>query len=158
MATGWRVGLTAVILVLLSGCSFSEYLDSRDPALDRTIEPAAPATSEESPTALATPDFSCQAVPSNVLEAVEAIGNVGGAVRFRDAQMVPAGGQWWAVAVRVWVEPGVKFYPSSGAGTIEVFITNAPSKPDTVLGSHHRSAPFAGQAKFAARRCVEKLG
>lgn len=153
-----KLTCAALLMVALSGCSLPLDLEEHDPSLDRTIQAAEP-SEEPSPSAVATPDFTCQDVPSDVLSDVERIGNVGGSVRFRDAQMVPAGDQWWAVAVRVSVDPQSNVDPQTWADSaVEVFITNAPSHPAKLLGSRTRSAPFAGQARFAARACVEKLG
>ncbi|PFG18242.1 hypothetical protein ATK74_2826 [Propionicimonas paludicola] len=156
MRTVAKLTCTAFLMVALSGCSLAPYLEEHDPSLDRTIQAAEPS---EEPSPTTTPDFTCKDVPAAVLHDVERIGNVGGGVRFRNAQMVPAGDQWWAVAVRVWVDPYSDIDPDSyGGGTVQVYITNAPSHPDRLLGSTDRSAPFASQAKDAARRCVEKLG
>lgn len=147
-----------LVAAVSSGCGLTPYLEQREPSLDRTIQAAEPSQAPSS-SAVATPDFSCQDVPVDVLSDVERIGNVGGSVRFHNARMVPAGDQWWAVAVRVWVDPESDVDRQAyGDGTVQVFITNAPSHPATLLGSLTRSAPFGTKAKFVARQCVEKLG
>ena len=153
---------TLLVALALSGCTHiaNVPLTSKDldpPIPTGTVVPpgsgtptpsAAPSTPSASPTPTPTPpvlhskSLKCVKASADVLTATEAVANSGGAVRFTTGQMVHAGGDWWVVAVRQWVDPKSNLSSSSygKTGDVHVYLTNAPSK-DAALRGWDRVSP-----------------
>ena len=148
---GFAVALAALTL---SACTHignipisSKYLDPVPPTGYSVAPSDVPQPGEIPTSATPTPtptttavlhakSLRCTKAPADVLTAVEALANGGMTLRFTTGQMVNAGGKWWVVAVRQWLDPKTKLDPTTygKTGDIKTFLTNAPSTDATLRG------------------------
>lgn len=116
-------------------------------------EPGSPATY----TGRLAAGAKCTAVPAKLLERLEEVGQVGGAITYPRGRMVRANGAWWTVAVATEVHPNGQGYTSENVDPTELFVTNVPSHR---ASSKARIVSFpirAKQSDTAARRALACL-
>jgi hypothetical protein len=117
-------------------------------------EPGSPATY----TGRLAANAKCTAVSAKLLDRLEQVGRVGGAITYSRGQMVRANGKWWTVAVATQVNPNGQGYTRDNVGTAELFVTNALSYP---ASSRAKIVFFPVTAKTAAaagRKALSCLG
>ena len=69
----------------------------------------------------------CTGVSAKLLDRLEQVGKVGGAITYSRGEMVRANGKWWTVAVATQVNPNGQGYTRDNVRATEMFVTNAPS-------------------------------
>ncbi|MFT4108485.1 hypothetical protein [Propionicimonas sp.] len=69
----------------------------------------------------------CHSVTTSLLDRLQAVGGVGGAITYPRGRMVHANGAWWTVAVETSVNPNSLGYTSDDVAPTALFVTNAPS-------------------------------
>lgn len=99
----------------------------------------------------------CKAVSSALLERMQQVGQVGGAITYPRGQMVRANGKWWTVAVATQVHANSQGYTSQNVPATELFVTNVPSSASksTTVVSFPITAKKADTAARKALACLE---
>lgn len=158
-----RIVAAIATSLILIGCTAP--ISTSEPGITSEAAPTVEAVSTESAPPSASPaatkpprpKMTCKKAPKSVLRDAEALANIGGAVRYVEGQMVRAGGEWWAVAVRIWVDP---YSDGNGrkTGSIELVITNSPSDPERLRGGTYYfddEAPYGREAGQKAEACLK---
>jgi hypothetical protein len=97
----------------------------------------------------------CRVVPATLLDRLEDVGQVGGAVTYPKGRMVRANAKWWTVAVATQVNPNGEGLNSGNVPATALFVTNAPE-----VGSRAQVVSFpieAGRSDAAARKALACL-
>jgi hypothetical protein len=164
---------TFAVLAVLSalfvvGCTGSNEIINIPLTSDR--EPGEKATTAEpqigqgsSEGANSTPELAppsdqkCREAPADLMEWLMAKDLIGGAVQYQDGQMVDAGGGYFAVAVKVWVEPGSEYDPDryGRTGDIRNFITNYTTVKGDDAPAKVGRTPWSVDASAKASDCLK---
>ena len=100
---------------------------------------------------------SCRAVPPALLDRIEQVGQVGGAITYPRGRMVRANGKWWTVAVATEVHANSEGYTSDNVPATALFVTNAPSYTSAKNPSIVSFPIHAKKSDAAARKALACL-
>lgn len=100
----------------------------------------------------------CKPAGDDLLELMEQVGQVGGAITYPEGQLVRANGVWWTVAVATQVHPNSAGLNRDNVPPAALFVTNAPS-----LKKSSKAAPVTfpikpGKKDAAAAKALACLG
>lgn len=98
----------------------------------------------------------CKEVSARLLDKLEEVGGVGGAITYPSGRMVRANKSWWTVAVATKVNPNGEGYTSANVPATALFVTDAPSYRDPArAGAHY--FPIKGKRDPAAAKALACL-
>lgn len=100
----------------------------------------------------------CTALSTKLLDRMEEVGGVGGAITYPRGRMVRANRDWWTVAVATQVNPNGEGLTRDNVPATALFVTNAPSHK---ASSKTKVVSFPIRAKksdAAARKALACLG
>ncbi|MEA4944267.1 MAG: hypothetical protein VB080_07500 [Propionicimonas sp.] len=103
----------------------------------------------------------CKAVSGKLLDHLQQVGQVGGAITYPQGRMVRANGSWWTVVVATQVNPNGAGLTAENVPRQAYFVTNAPSKKASSTGktvSFPLNPTKQDKAAAKAKRCLEQAG
>lgn len=115
---------------------FSWQLSTEDAATARALaclkripvpKPKPPAGSPETYAGKLAKGAKCKAVSAKMLDRLEEVGQVGGAITYPRGAMVKANAKWWTVAVATQVNPNSSGLTRENVPATALFVTNDPS-------------------------------
>ncbi len=145
MRVAWRAVVAAVLAATLGGCTQAwMFEDLPGPSSPVTTPvpattPELSATSTASPTPTTDPvreqfpyrgalaEGSCVTASRDLLDDLEAVGGVGGAITYQRGALVKADGPWWTIAVAPQVNPNDEGLTHNDVDPAVWFVSNGPS-------------------------------
>lgn len=137
--------------------------DADDDAADRALicsarvpkpPPEPPENSPASYTGRLARGAGCVAVAPAMLDHLENVGRVGGAITYPRGQMVQANKKWWTVAVATQVHPNNLGHTRENVPEVVFFVTNAPSQVTPVVNFVLDEPTPGDTAAAAAEHCL----
>lgn len=100
----------------------------------------------------------CKALSSSLLDRMQQVGQVGGAITYARGQMVRANRKWWTIAVATQVNANGEGYTRDNVPATALFVTNAPSYRSASNPAIVSFPIHAKKSDAAARRALACLG
>ncbi|HEX5334695.1 MAG TPA: hypothetical protein VFW55_02360 [Propionicimonas sp.] len=118
-------------------------------------KPPKPASPADTYNGKPVPAAACHKVSDTLLQYLEQVGRVGGAITYPRGQMVRANRSWWTVAVATQVNPNSEGFTKDNVPAVEYFVTNEPSVGKEAASVF--SFPIKGKDRASAKAvaCLE---
>lgn len=100
----------------------------------------------------------CKPAGDDLLELMEQVGQVGGAITYPEGQLVRANGVWWTVAVATQVHPNSAGLNRDNVPPAAFFVTNAPSVKKSSKATPVTFPIKPGRKDAAAAKALACLG
>ncbi|HEY3338660.1 MAG TPA: hypothetical protein VGK18_09165 [Propionicimonas sp.] len=112
-------------------------------------KPPKPASPDDTYNGRPARGAACHKVSTALLDRLQEVGQVGGAITYPRGQMVRANRTWWTVAVATQVNPNSLGYTTDSVPSVVYFVTNEPSLGGSASGVF--TFPIKGKDRASAR-------